>query len=644
MANRYLEITYCIFLFICLPFSGKGYDMLIDDQSLQQPRILNPYFTAYADTSRQFTASELYQQQADFVPFSAFHLQQPDQPFWLRVTLKADSSLHRNHVSIHFHNLTYVDLHVFKQDREIIHRQAGAFRKKQFIAQEDNRFNFHIALSPNQTYTLLIRVWHTKKFQPNAIFTIRDQFEYQKNLRIVSSVNYLLLGAITILFCHCLLTWIVSRHIPYLWLFLFLMSIGLHTFTLDPDFSDFFFPQQPETGWLLVLPSLHLGTISFYALILNFLQTKEHTRRPYNVGRLLIALILFLDIFSLLNNGLGSNYYQTNRYNMLMVFIHLAYITWVLATVWKAADSAQRYLVYGILCFGAGTVFMVTAAFVLKEGSYMLIGIGAKVIALLVSTLFLTGFNKQLRQHEHDKLLALQRLNELQQQHTFLVEQKVVERTEQLTAQQQVLLQKNQHIETLIDELNHRVKNNLQMLYSLNTLQLPNVKDRIGKQILNETRARIKSMILVNEHLQTFEKNKQAGLAVFISDIVNHVQQIYDRDKRVTIVNAVQTDIQFDSLIALPFGLILTELFTNVYKHAFPPRFQQQPTIRLAFIEQERQILFLFEDNGMGSKGGENSDSMGLSLIHDLVRQLKGTVDIRQQHGFHYQFTFSKSS
>ncbi|WP_090608695.1 sensor histidine kinase [Parapedobacter koreensis] len=266
-----------------------------------------------------------------------------------------------------------------------------------------------------------------------------------------------------------------------------------------------------------------------------------------------------------------------------------------------------------------------------------------------------------LKQHEVDKLHALQRLHDLQQQHTILIEKKVEERTEQLAEtnrqlleqreqlarsnqqlleQQTLLLQKNKHIETLLDELSHRAKNNLQMLYSLNTLQLPMVKDQAGKQILNEMRARIKSMILVNEYLVGFNKDKTVSLAALVKDIVNHIQQIYDRDKRVTITSSIQPDIQCDASMALPFGLIITELFTNVYKHAFPPGFQRQPTVRLSLSEWQGAISFRFEDNGIGATSPKQAQSMGLSLIRGLIRQLKGTVMVRREHGFRYHFIF----
>src|SRR5690606_8409090 len=149
-------------------------------------------------------------------------------------------------------------------------------------------------------------------------------------------------------------------------------------------------------------------------------------------GRLLILLLIAFDLFSLFNKGVASNYYQTNRYHLLFVFVHVAYLSWALAFLWKRLDAAQRYWGYGILLFAMATIFTVVVSVTLRENSYSILSIGLKAIALAISILFLTGINRQQKRYEQEKIQALQRLNDLQQQHTVLVEKKVTERTEQL--------------------------------------------------------------------------------------------------------------------------------------------------------------------------------------------------------------------
>src|SRR5690606_20304206 len=120
-------------------------------------------------------------------------------------------------------------------------------------------------------------------------------------------------------------------------------------------------------------------------------------------------------------------------------------------------------------------------------------------------------------------------------EHNTLIEHKVEERTielqamnSKLTLQQEELISQHNHIQTLMDELNHRVKNNLQMLYSLSTFQLPQIQNEKGKQVLNEMRSRIKAMMLVNEHLNTETEEQSVQVSSLTKEIKQHIQYIYD--------------------------------------------------------------------------------------------------------------------
>src|SRR6202000_1199000 len=94
--------------------------------------------------------------------------------------------------------------------------------------------------------------------------------------------------------------------------------------------------------------------------------------------------------------------------------------------------------------------------------------------------------------------------------------------------QKQMLAERNTKIQTLINELNHRVKNNLQLLYSLLSLQLPIVRDDASREILKGNIGKIRAMMLVNQKLFSFEKEGSISLCEFISELAAHLQKIYD--------------------------------------------------------------------------------------------------------------------
>ena len=151
-----------------------------------------------------------------------------------------------------------------------------------------------------------------------------------------------------------------------------------------------------------------------------------------------------------------------------------------------------------------------------------------------------------MRSHEAAKQAALQELSRLQSEQNSILENKVSERTEELAIsnkrllkQKQLLAERNSKIEILINELNHRVKNNLQLLYSLLSLQLPIVKDGASREILKGNIGKIRAMMLVNQKLFNFEQGRGVGLCEFIGELAAHLQKIYDTREKTRILQDI---------------------------------------------------------------------------------------------------------
>lgn len=649
MIAKFYTKTIILLLINWLPLLSFSQTISIGDSDLKEPMPLKPFFEIAEDGIDSLSANNIYLNPTIFTSLSQFKLIEPDHSFWLRTNIQTSPNLNKQHASIFFNHLTFVDLYLYRDGKNILHRQAGAFRERKFIAPEDSRFAFSIILEPDANYTLLLKVKHTKKYPPDFDFVLQDSISFLSSKHRSDLANTFLLGAIVILLLYTTVLWLFNRYRPYLWLLMFILGIGLYGFALRPSFIDIFFSQQPKIGWLFVFSFLHLGIIGLYLLLIDFLDMRKNAPLLYMYGRYLVKIMITFSFFILLNNSITANYFLSNKLNLLLTPIHLIYIASVLIYLRKKLSSAQRYLIYGLLMFVFNIAIISINSFLFHEQSLLSIPIAAKSTICCISLFFLAGLHKQFQQHEQEKIIALEQLNELHQQYNVKIEMKVEERTlalktsnVKLVEQQTQLIEKNSQIETLIDEVNHRVKNNLQVLYSLNTLQLPLIKDVKGKQILNEMRGRIKAMMVANEHLHDHKRDQSITLSIFINEISGHLQQIYDPKKQIEITAEVPEDFKLSAIEALPFGLLLTELFTNTYKHAFTP-LHPQPQIRLNLHLLNEQLQFIFEDNGQGADHLVKKTSMGIPLIQDLTRQLKGTVTIQHQQGFSYQFTFSNS-
>lgn len=147
-------------------------------------------------------------------------------------------------------------------------------------------------------------------------------------------------------------------------------------------------------------------------------------------------------------------------------------------------------------------------------------------------------------------------------------------------------------------------------------------------------------MMLVNEKLFNFEKGSNISLCEFITELGVHLQNIYDTRGRTRILQEIPAGISLSDKNTLSFGLILSELFTNTFKHAFKDH--PDPCIRVRAVEVSDHLLeFNYSDNGIGIpvNGSNDKFTMGIPLIKDLTRQMNGQMSISGEEGLHYSFT-----
>jgi PAS domain S-box-containing protein len=195
--------------------------------------------------------------------------------------------------------------------------------------------------------------------------------------------------------------------------------------------------------------------------------------------------------------------------------------------------------------------------------------------------------------------------------------------------------------ETLLREMHHRVKNNLQIISSLLHFQAKKLKDPDDLVVLNDGRDRLRSMILVHEKLYRSNDLVNVDFGDYLRTLVNQLRQSHTGSR----TSEIQVDIHAEPVFlpietALPCGMIVSELTSNSFKHAFADR----PTGRLG-IEATRTgdcLSLTVEDDGVGipvTTNIESPASFGLQLIRNLADQLGATVDIDADSGTRFTIT-----
>lgn len=203
-----------------------------------------------------------------------------------------------------------------------------------------------------------------------------------------------------------------------------------------------------------------------------------------------------------------------------------------------------------------------------------------------------------------------------------------------------------QEKETMIKEIHHRVKNNLQMIASLLGLQLFRTDDEIAHEILQESRNMVYSMSMTHEKL--YRSKDLAGIDVceYIESLSDHLVNDFcsggDRPPVEVIIDcAGHLVLNIDA--GIPCGLILNELITNSLKHAFDG--MEKGEIRILFLERDGRFVLDYHDNGPGVSDTSalmTGDSLGMEITETLAEQLDGTMEITSApgQGVRYVITF----
>jgi PAS domain S-box-containing protein len=201
--------------------------------------------------------------------------------------------------------------------------------------------------------------------------------------------------------------------------------------------------------------------------------------------------------------------------------------------------------------------------------------------------------------------------------------------------------------EALLKEVHHRVKNNLQIVSSLLSLQAATLEDPQARAVIAESQGRVRAMSMVHEALEQSDNPARVNFGEYLKNLMSELRRSYaaDSDRVRFAVHVEPVLLRLDS--AVPCALITTELVTNSFKHAFPGGAAGDVEVSFRRVEDGLFTLSV-EDNGTGLPEGiepGRSSSLGLRLVHRLATQIGATVSFeRLSRGTRIALTFKDLS
>jgi PAS domain S-box-containing protein len=198
--------------------------------------------------------------------------------------------------------------------------------------------------------------------------------------------------------------------------------------------------------------------------------------------------------------------------------------------------------------------------------------------------------------------------------------------------------------EVLLKEVHHRVKNNLQVISSILSLQTSYVRDKKTLGILQESQNRIKSMSFIHESLYQNEDFTSIKISEYVTTLTQNLLYSYRMKGDNIALNTTFDDVYLNIDQAIPCGLIINELVSNALKYAFKK--MEEGTIIVELKKNGNKISLIVGDNGIGLPSSvdlELSDTLGFQLVHALVDQLDASIQVLRENGTKYLITFEQN-
>ena len=193
----------------------------------------------------------------------------------------------------------------------------------------------------------------------------------------------------------------------------------------------------------------------------------------------------------------------------------------------------------------------------------------------------------------------------------------------------------------LLKEVYHRVKNNLQVIASMLSIQNMYLEDEKMKKILEDSQNRIFSIALVHQKLYASNDLSSISVEDYFKELVGQIAGLYNDDQVEMALDIEHIKLDIDTI--MPMGLITNEIITNSFKYAF--RGVESPQIDLKIVHNKRnQIVFQIGDNGRGFQETpdiERPQSLGMQLINLLGSQLNAELTLENKDGVVYTFVFT---
>lgn len=194
--------------------------------------------------------------------------------------------------------------------------------------------------------------------------------------------------------------------------------------------------------------------------------------------------------------------------------------------------------------------------------------------------------------------------------------------------------------EVLLQEIHHRVKNNMQIISSLLSLQAAYTESHEAKTVLRDSQNRVRTMAIIHENLYSIDDFSRLEVSDYLENMVHSIVASYSPEPEGIELEMSLEKVSLNLETALPLGLLVNEMVSNSMEHAFP---RSTGKITLNLISDGEKYILKVKDNGIGLPEDFDpfkSDSLGFQLINNLVKQIEGFIEVKNGEGVEFMVKF----
>ena len=592
----------------------------------------------YVDTKGTLSLEEVRTLKRQGTGFQAIDIQKAnfgyrEDVYWLTTTISNPTDHNAKRIlEIPYPGIDHLQVYVLKKG--VVTKQLTMGDRVPFAERPIDYAGFAVPLliGAGDDIELFIRVETSGTLSLSMDLMAPAPFFSKANT--MSLVLGLYFGAVLIMLVYNLILFVYLKDISYFNYVAFHFFLFILQFSLNGLGFQYLWPDFPDVNRFIIPLSMNLAGIFVITFFMSFIRTRElvptihHYLKYYLQFQILLLMIAFFIPFRM-EAVLLSYVALTTILLLLGIAIYIFVRT-------RSKESKFYLVAWGMFLGGSLLTVLQNNGYIPSTPLTIYASQAGVLMELSLLSIGLAYRYKEMHGKLIKKDAQLRQLN-------ASLEEKVHERTKDAYEKNRQLAREVANKKTLLRELYHRVKNNLQVIASLLSLQASRIDDPHYKEIFRQNQQRIKSMFLLHEHLYQSGSLDVIDMSDYVKTLIREIQGSYPTEHIAFDVTC--SDVELDLERAILSGLIINELVTNAVKYAF--KGINDPRITLRLTQEGARIVLEIRDNGIGmesdSVAGEKS--LGKKIVNTLVTlQLKGEIFQKNENGVAYRIEFNKEN